>query len=269
MKEWFTPEKQTILIQSTLMLVIALPLIYFLAGRLRSILTRWLSGQHAMIVTKLFRYTALIILFAMVLNQLGFNLTALFGAAGILGVAIGFASKTSVSNMISGVFLMIERSFVVGDTIQVKSTTGTVLSIDLLSVKLKTADNRFVRLPNELLVKSEIINVTRYPKRRLDIILPIDHDVPLSQVKVILANLLDSYEWVLNDPEPNIMISELGADSHKLQISVWVKKEDFGQLKQALTSEIEKIFKVEGISFSRQHIQVHDKKTGTKSYLND
>ena len=79
-----------------------------------------------------------------------------WGTAGIAGIAIGFASQTSVSNIISGIFLISERPFSVGDQIQVGTTKGIILSIDLLSVKLRTFENQLIRIPNESLIKSGV-----------------------------------------------------------------------------------------------------------------
>ena len=76
-----------------------------------------------------------------------------------------FASQTSVSNIISGIFLISEQPFQVGDLIKVGETKGVVLSIDLLSIKLRTFDNQLVRIPNENLIKNELSNITRFPIR--------------------------------------------------------------------------------------------------------
>ncbi len=103
------------------------------------------------------------------LGELGFNTTALVAVAGILTVALGFASQTSMSNLISGLFLIGERPFAVDDVIKVGNTTGFVLSIDLLSVKLRKFDNTFVRVPNETILNSEVNTLTKFPIRRADL----------------------------------------------------------------------------------------------------
>ena len=103
------------------------------------------------------------------LKQLGFDLGILLGAAGILSVAIGFASQTSAANIISGLFVVGERSVSVGDVIQVSTFTGEVLSIDWLSIKLRTFDNLYVRIPNEAFIKSEVTNLSKFPVRRVDL----------------------------------------------------------------------------------------------------
>jgi small-conductance mechanosensitive channel len=103
--------------------------------------------QH--VISKGINYTGIAIVIMTVFNRLGINFSALLGAAGIAGIAVGFAAQTSVSNVISGVFVMTERAFKIGDLLQVDSIIGTVESIDLLSIRLKTPENQLVRIPNE------------------------------------------------------------------------------------------------------------------------
>lgn len=127
---------------------------------------RCLETQQVDLLRKAVFYGVVVLTAMSVLHQLGFSLTIILGAAGVLSVAIGFASQTSASNLISGLFLIGEKPFSVGDVICVGETVGEVLSIDLLSVKLRTFDNVFVRVPNETLIKSQIVNLTRFDIRR-------------------------------------------------------------------------------------------------------
>jgi hypothetical protein len=103
------------------------------------------------------------------MRQLGFDFTVLLGAAGIVTVAIGFASQTSASNLISGLFLVWRRRSGIGDIVTVDGVTGEVLSVDLLSTKLRTFDNLQVRIPNETMVKARITTLNRFPLRRVDL----------------------------------------------------------------------------------------------------
>src|SRR5262249_54810678 len=118
-------------------------------------------------------YTVFVLFLFATLDQLGFDLSVLLGAAGIFSVAIGFASQTSASNFISGLFLIFEKVILEGDVITVDGVTGEVMSVDLLSTKIKTADNLFVRIPNEMLIKSKLINLSRFLHRRLDLIITV------------------------------------------------------------------------------------------------
>lgn len=121
------------------------------------------------IVRKVIFYAALVAAAVTVLNGFGVNLSAILGAAGIFGVALGFASQTSVSNIISGVFLLAGRSFKIGDTVQINSVRGTVESIDFLSVHLKSENGEFIRVPNESIIKANFTNCSLFPERRITV----------------------------------------------------------------------------------------------------
>ena len=125
-----------------------------------------LSEQAQHITGKIIHYIGMLVIVMTIFNRFGIDFSALIGAAGIAGVAIGFAAQTSISNIISGFFVMSERSFKIGDVIQVDSVIGTVVSIDLLAVRLKTAENQLVRIPNETIIKTNLKNITHYPLRR-------------------------------------------------------------------------------------------------------
>jgi len=133
---------------------------------------------------------------------MGFQLSVLLGAAGILSVAIGFASQTSASNLISGLFLIGEGPFAIGDFIRVGTTEGEVLSIDLLSVKLRTPDNLFVRIPNEQLIKSEVVNLTRFAIRRLNLAVGVAYKEDIPRVRHILMQVATDNPLCLNEPAP-------------------------------------------------------------------
>jgi hypothetical protein len=125
--------------------------------------------RHQRILTERLICWLLMTLFIITaLNQAGFEFGVYLGAAGKLSVAIGFASQTSVANLISGLFVVGERSISVGDTVQLGAYTGELLSIDWLSIKLRTFDKRFVRIPNESFIKSDVINLSQFPLGRVD-----------------------------------------------------------------------------------------------------
>ncbi|MCG8607282.1 mechanosensitive ion channel family protein [bacterium] len=155
-------------IRLAVIIVIGIPGVFLLSKWLRGYISKKHSPQHGLIVGKIVLYSGLIIILFSLLNELGFKLTHLVAAAGVTGVIVGFAAQTSVSNIISGFFLIAERPFIVGDAITVGSTTGEVLSIDMLSIKLRTFENKFVRMPNETILKSEVTNITHFPIRRVD-----------------------------------------------------------------------------------------------------
>jgi small-conductance mechanosensitive channel len=171
---------------------------------------------------------------AMALERLGLDLSVLLGAAGVFTVAIGFASQTSASNLISGLFLMLEHSVEVGDNIRVGTVEGEVLSIDLLSLKLRTWDNRLVRVPNETLVKSEIVNLSRFPIRRLDLDLRLPLDGPLAPLCARLAAVVEADPRVLQEPPPQVLVRGLVEAWADVHVSCWVRREALIEVRSAL-----------------------------------
>ncbi len=201
-----------------------------------------LDTHKGMMVRRGSYYLILVLFLISALHQLGFNLSVLLGAAGILSVAIGFASQTSASNVISGLFLITERPFTVGDVIRIGTTAGEVLSIDLLSVKLRTFDNLYVRIPNETLIKSEVTNLTRFPIRRLDLMLGVAYKEDIKKVRQVLDNVAEANPLCLEEPKPLFIFSGFGESSLDLQFSVWAKRENFLDLKNSIQIEIKEAF---------------------------
>lgn len=177
------------------------------------------------------------------LKEAGFKLSVFLGAAGILTVALGFASQTSASNLISGMFLIGEGSFEVGDTIQITlirghTIEGEVISIDLLSVKLLTQDNVYVRLPNEQLIRAPVQNLSKFPIRRIPITLAITFNEDIIKVRRVLLDVAQKYPLVLADPKPAVTVSSFGESSIEILFAVWCQRENFLKVKDELHERI-------------------------------
>jgi small-conductance mechanosensitive channel len=185
----FNPDTLLTVLRVLLIVVAGFVLLKVLNFSVGRTVKKKFSQQTAMLVKKGIFYTGAFIILITVLRQFGFKLTALLGAAGIAGIAIGFASQTSVSNIISGLFLISEKPFAVGDIIKAGNTTGIILSIDLLSVKIRTFDNLYIRIPNEQLIKQEVTNVTKFPIRRLNIDVSIAYKDDIGKTKEVLFDV--------------------------------------------------------------------------------
>ena len=244
-------------IRAALILLIGLPLVRLLSGALYR-MVRVAMGEHGAVTLRRVVFYGLSTIIAMAaLRELGFNLGVLLGAAGVLSVALGFASQTSASNLVSGIFLVAERPFGVGDVIRIGTTTGEVLSIDLLSVKLRTFDNLFVRVPNESLIKSEITNLTRFPIRRLDLQVGVAYKEDIARVREILIAVADRYPLCLDQPRPLIIFQEFGDSALNLQFSVWAKRENFLALRNTMPEEIKRAFDDAGIEIPFPHLSLY------------
>ncbi len=252
-----TLEQIASFIRPLFVVIIGFPIIYWLSKLLRKRITQKFDGQKALIVQKIVLYGGTILISLTVLKELGFSLTTLLGAAGIAGVAIGFASQTSLSNVISGFFLMGEKPFVVGDVITVNDVTGEVLSIDTLSVKIRLFDNKYVRIPNETLLKSQVTTITKFPIRRVDTMVSVAYKEDLTRVKEILNGIASDNPLVLENPPALIIMQGFGSSSIDMLFVVWVQKTDFLAVKNAVFETIKKRFDEEGIEIPFPHLSIY------------
>lgn len=253
LREWLTPERLAALASAVITLVVGILLARLAAASVARVARRRADRQEVMILRRLTLYPILALVLLMVLHQLGFKLHVLLGAASILTVAIGFASQTSASNLISGLFLVIERPFVVGDIVRVEDSTGEVLSIDMLSVKLRTFDNLYVRVPNEMIIKTRVTNLTHFPIRRIDMAVGVAYKEDIGRVREVLARVADENPLCLDDPSPLYIFKGYGDSALEMQFSVWATRENFLLLRNSVFEEVKAAFDEEGIEIPFPH----------------
>lgn len=242
-----------VLIRATLIALVGWLVAQLVSRGVNRLMRRHISAHHLQLWRRGVFYLILLLFLISALRELGFDLGVLLGAAGILTVALGFASQTAASNLISGLFLLFEKPYQVGDVIKVGSTTGEVLSIDLLSVKLRTFDNLFVRIPNETLIKSETTTITRFPIRRLDIQLGVAYKEDIEQVRKALMQVAHDNPLCLEEPKALFIFQGFGESALNIQFSVWAKRESFLDLRNSIHSNIKSAFDHAGIEIPFPH----------------
>ncbi len=215
------------------------------------------SRHHTVMFRRLVFYVVLAVFVIAALREAGFSLEVVLGAAGILTVAIGFASQTSASNMISGLFLLVEKPFEIGNVIEVDTTIGEVVAIDMLSVKLRTPDNLYVRIPNETLIKTQVINRSRFPIRRLDLTVGIAYAEDVSRVETILLDLAQSSPFSLEEPRAFVLVTGFGPSSVDLQFSFWLPSDRILEGKSQMMVAIKKALDDHGIEIPFPHTSVY------------
>jgi small-conductance mechanosensitive channel len=238
-------------------LLIGIPIMLLIRYWMRRWVSKHYSSHYAMLVSKGVTYLGFALIFVYVMQALGFSLAPLLGAAGIVGVALGFASQTSVSNIISGLFLIVEQPFKVDDIVTIDNTTGVVLSIDILSVKLRTFDNKFVRVPNESIIKTQITNNTRFPIRRYNGTISVAYGEDIARVKEVLLDIADKNEYALSEPEPMVIFDNFGQSSIDLLFLVWAERDNWLRLKDSINEEVKRRFDEENIEIPFPHISVY------------
>ena len=258
MSEWLPAGAVLVSIgRAVLFFVGGVALAWVVGYLVRRALARVATPERAVLGRRVAFYTIVGLTLASALGELGFNLSVLLGAAGIVTVALGFASQTSASNLISGIFLVVERPFSVGDMITIGTTTGEVLAVDLLSVKIRTFDNLYVRVPNEAVMKAEITNLTRYPIRRADLLVQVAYKEDLDQVYRVLIEAADGLPQFLDEPRPDVMFSQYAASGVEVKLVAWTPVDGFYKARRVLAFAVKRRLDDEGIEIPFPHVSVY------------
>lgn len=206
------------------------------------------------------------------LDVLGVNVMPFIAGAGVLGVAVGFAAKDTLSNLIAGILLIIDRPFEIGDRIEVWSAPagsaswGDVIDIGLRATRIKTTDNIVVIIPNNEIMTRDIVNYTTiYASIRVRINIGIAYDADIAKAKTLILQAAQSADWILAEPAPKVVVRNFGESSVALQGRVWIKDArrrmdtiDF------ITDTVKTLFDENGIEipFPRRDITIVERHAG-------
>lgn len=216
-----------------------------------------MQKHTATLIDKTITYVFRVLIIMYVLSLFGINLSAIWGAAGVAGLAIGFAAQTSVSNIISSAFVIGEKAMKVGDFINVGDISGTVDSIDLLSIKIHTLDNQMVRIPNSTVMNGTLTNYSHFPNRRLVFEVSVSYDSDMEKTIEAMKKVPARCPSVLQDPEPAVFYDGLGASGISLKICVWIQGANIGQTKTEVYTNIINVAREEGIEIPYDHLEVN------------
>lgn len=220
--------------------------------------------QRSAIITKTVKYIFYTVLVMYVLSCFGIKLTALLGAAGVAGLAVGFAAQTTVSNLISGLFVMGEGVMKIGDVINVGGVTGIVDSIDLLSTKVHTFDNQMVRIPNSSIINTNFQNNSFFEKRRLTFSVNANYNTDIQKALDTFGKAPALCSTVLQDPAPAVWVEKFGESNINMTVAVWYCAADYLKTRNDMFIALMKVMKDAGISMAYNCIEIaaHDDGNG-------
>lgn len=204
--------------------------------------------------SKIALYVILVILTAQIL---GFATSSVVAIVGSAGLAIGLALQGSLANFAGGVLILVMKPFCVGDYIMVGDVEGVVKKIDVVYTTLVTIDNRAAILPNGKLADSNIINVTKEDKRRIDIQVGISYDSSIRETKSVLQQIIDKQSAGLSDMPVDIVVSGLEESSVVMAVHMWVKPEDYWAVRWDMLEQIKEGFDANGIVIPFNQLDVH------------
>jgi small conductance mechanosensitive channel len=172
------------------------------------------------------------------------------GSTGLMGLVLGFAFRDIVENFLASVLISMNRPFATGDHIEVSGHSGFVQSVNTRSTLLMTLEGNHVQIPNATIYKSTIINFTANPKARFDFLIGIGYEDSITYAQKIALGVLQEHSAVIDDPEPMILVEQLGASTVNIRVYFWVDIKKFSALKvrSAVIRQIKVAFEEVGIS---------------------
>ncbi|MBD8491827.1 mechanosensitive ion channel family protein [Pseudomonas syringae] len=187
-----------------------------------------------------------ILLIVSVASMIGIETTSFVAAIGAAGLAIGLALQGSLSNFAGGVLILLFRPFRIGDWIEAQNVSGTVDNIQIFHTILRTGDNRTVIVPNGILSNGIITNTNRQPTRKIVFDVSVDYEADLKKAQQVLLDMADDPR-VLKDPAPQAVVTVLGDSAITLQLRVWTKTGDMGDVVSQFNIEVRDRLKEAGI----------------------
>ncbi|MEZ5462974.1 mechanosensitive ion channel family protein [Dokdonella sp.] len=216
-----------------------------------------LESTAALFLGRIVLIAMQVVLLLAVVQMLGVPIGSMFAVLGAAGLAIGLALKDSLSNIASGVMLVTLRPFKVGDVVTINGETGKVEMVSIFQTRLRGVDNQVITLPNSLITSDSIINLTPDTMRRIELVIGIGYTDDIDLAKSSALEIMQSDSRVLKDPEPTVLLYELGESSVNLGIRCHAANADYFVTKCELTERIKKRYDGLGISIPFPQRDLH------------
>jgi len=199
----------------------------------------------------------LVVVLMIALGHLGIQLTPLIAILGGMALAIGLALQSSLSNFASGIMLVILRPFTRGHFVEAGGVSGTVTSVGIFNTQLQTPDNRLVIVGNSAITGNPITNYSAFDTRRIDLVIGVGYGDDLKQAQSVMQRVIESHEKVLKDPEPAILLMELGESSVDFAVRPWVNTPDYWTTRSDLMESLKTELEAAGCSIPFPQRDVH------------
>lgn len=252
-------------------LVIAKSLVVFVLGLLvisvvkklvkkNSTKSRKIDNSAASFITSIVALVAYLVLLVILIASLGFSTAGIIAAFSSVMLAVALGLQNTLASLANGILLIFTKPFKAGDFVDIGGTSGTVKEIKLFSVKLVTTDNLTVVIPNNTVFGSTIINYSKMPVRRLDLVLSVSYDSDVDKVKRIVNEYVAKDERIKKDPAPFFRLTEYAASSLDFTLRVWTDVGDFWNVRFDLLEGFLKLFAENGIEIPYDQLEVRVRK---------
>lgn len=222
-------------------------------------LARHIDPTVADFLSALVRYGIIAFTLIAALGRVGVQTASVIAVLGAAGLAVGLALQGSLSNLAAGVLLVTFRPFRAGEYVDLGGIAGTVQHVQIFSTTLITADGKYVVVPNGKIIAGNIINFSRQPVRRNELVIGVSYDADIDRVREILTDIVMSDERILPDRERTVRMNELGASSINFVVRAWSKSSDLQDVYWDILERAKKALDADGISIPYPQMDVNVK----------
>lgn len=192
-----------------------------------------------------------------VANALGINTTSLVALVSVAGLALSLSVQNVMSNLFSGITLLIAKPFSSGDFVEVAGKTGVIKAVGLFYTQLDTLDNVAISIPNGDVTAGSVINYSREPLRRVDRTFTASYDSATEDVKAAILDAIAKDGRILSDPAPFVRLLEYKGSTVEYVVRIWCKNADYWDVYFDLNENVRESFAEKGVKFSYEHVNVH------------
>ncbi len=204
-------------------------------------------------VTKVILYAFVIIT---ILSTLGINVNSIITAVGAAAITAGLALQNSLSNIASGIIILLTKPFTSGDRLEIDGVKCTVQNIKIFTTTVNTLDNKVITIPNSKLTSENIINCTMVDHRRVDLKYCVSYEDDLSKVKSVILEVTKNCKQILTDPEPAVYVGEHLESGIQILVKVWAVPEDYDDVYFYMQENVKNAFDKNGITIPYPHLIV-------------
>jgi len=259
----YTTSRASVTLGDLLKFLLVLSLTILVSKIITLYLRRYLKDKVSKDVSetllKFVYYFSIIVVFIAILPLIGLDPSGLLLAGSITGIILGFASQNIIANLISGIFLLIEKPIKIGDQIKIDTISGFVTDIRIISTLIRTYDGLLIRIPNQNVFTSNITNSVSYPVKRFDINFRIRYSDDANYAILIVKDLISKEPFALLSPAPSVTVVELGESSVNLVARIWAPTTEWAPLNSNLIWAIKKALEESAIEipFPQRVVYLH------------
>ena len=184
-----------------------------------------MDSTAAAFVQVLVRFALVAVAVLTALSQLGFDTSSVLASLGILGLTLGLAAQTTLSNVIAGLFIFWDRPFVIDDLVEVDGEYGRVSAITLRSTRIVTPDGRMLAIPNAAVANAKVASYTNFPHLRIDVPITVGVDEDIGRIRSLLVAIVDGHEDFMAEPGPSVLIEALNDYNIAIVFTAWIGNE--------------------------------------------